>query len=206
MNRRALLLMAAALPLLASCGGILPEPPPPPQLYRLTPLAGAAPADPTIMAQLVVAVPIAPSGLDSERIALSRSATSMDYFANASWTERAPLIMQTLIVESLENAGRIRVVARMSPELRADAIFTADLRHFEAIYSGAGAPEVRVELDCRIIRASDRSVIAVKSFGGTARAGENETPAIVAAFDTAVHAAMREITPWTAASLAALGR
>ena len=200
MSPRALLIFAAALQCLAACGGILPAPPPPPQLYRLTPLATAAPAQPTIATQLVVAVPVAPSGLDTERIALSRSPTSIDYFANAAWTDRVPLMTQTVIVESLENAGQVRVVARQSPDLRGDVLLATDLRHFEATYQGDGAPEVRVELDCRLIRTADRSVIAVKRFGGTARAAANDTPAIVGAFDTAFHAAMREVAPWVAGS------
>lgn len=206
MNPRALLPIAAALLGLAACGGILPVPPPPPQLYRLTPLAGGSAAAPSVAVQLAVAVPAAPSGLDTERIALSRSPTSIDYFASAAWTDRVPLMMQTLLVELLENAGQVRVVARQSPDLRADAVLTADLRHFEATYGSGGAPEVRVQLDCRIVRMPDRNVIAVKSFGGTARAAANETSAIVAALDDAFHAAMREIAPWAAASLASLGR
>jgi cholesterol transport system auxiliary component len=201
MNRRALLLCIAALPCLAGCGDILPKPQPPPRLYRLTPLASSSPGQPEFSVQLLVAVPGAPNGLDTERIALSRSPTTLDYFADAAWTDRAPLMMQTLMVESLENAGHIRVVARQSPDLRGDVLLTADLRHFEAIYNGDGAPEVRVVLDCRLVRTSDRTVIAVKRFGGTARAAENETPAIVEAFDAAFHAAMQEAAPWVATNL-----
>ncbi len=206
MTRRTALGLATALLLLAACGGILPTPPPPPRLYRLTPLTGASAAAPTIAAQLVIATPNAPSGLDTERIALARSPISIDFFAGAAWTDRVPLMLQTLIVESLENAGQIRVVARQSPDLRADAILSTDLHHFEAVYGGDGAPETRIALDCRIIRAADRTVIAVKSFAGTARAAENEMPAIVAAFDDAFHAVMHEIALWTAASLGSLGR
>ena len=206
MSRRALLAFAAALIGLAACGGILPAPPPPPPLYRLTPLESAAPAQPAVSLQLAVAVPTAPSGLDTERIALSRSATSIDYFANAAWTERVPLMLQTALVESLENAGQVRVVARQSPDLRADILLAVDLRHFEATYRGAGPPELRVVIDCRLVRMPDRSVIAVKSFAGTVRAGENETPAIVVGFDEAFHAALRELVPWAAASLATLAR
>ena len=206
MSRSALLALAVMLLGLAGCGGILPAPPPPPMLYRLTPLAAAAPAQPSVAVQLVVAVPAAPSGLDTERIALSRSPTSIDYFANAAWTDRVPLMVQTGLVESLENGGQIRVVARQSPDIRADAVLAVDLRHFEAVYRGAGPPELRIELDCRLVRSADRTVIAVKSFAGTVRASENGTPAIVAGFDEAFHAAMRELVPWTAANLASLAR
>jgi len=202
MSPRAFLALAVALVGLAACGGILPKPPPPPELYRVTPLASAAPAQPTLSLQLVVAVPGAPSGLDTERIALSRTPTSLDYFADAAWADRVPLMLQAVLVESLEASGQFRVVARQSPDLRADVVLAIDLRHFEATYRGAGPPEVRVEFDCRLVHMPDRNAVAVKSFAGTVRASANETDAIVAGFDEAFHAAMRELVPWVAASLA----
>jgi len=195
-------LLAAVLLLPAGCGGLLPKPLPPPALYRLTALPPAAGAVAPLPLQLLVDVPSAPAALDTERIALSRGPNSIDYFANAAWTDRAPLLIQSLLVESLENAGRIRGVARQSAELRADALLMADLRRFEAVYAGKDAPEVHVELECRLVRMPERTILAEKLFDGSAPAAENETPAIVAAFDTAWHQVMGDIATWTAASLA----
>ena len=200
--------MSAALLLLlaASCSSILPKPAPPPALYHLAPLPEAPQAHAGIDAQLLVDVPAAPAALDTARIAVSRSAYALDYLADAAWTDRAPLMVQSLIVESLENAGEIRVVARQSPELRADAVLVVDLRRFEAEYQGAGPPEMHVQLDCRLVRMPDRIVLAVKSFDGTARATANDTPAIVAGFNDAFQATMRQLAPWAADSLTTMKR
>ena len=199
------LALAAALSLmLVSCGGILPKPPSAPQLFRLTPTGETAPPPAlTGDAQLFVDMPTAPASLDTERIALGRGALSFDYFANAAWTDRAPALVQTLIIQSLENAGQIRVVARPSGELRPDAVLLTDLRRFEANYEGADQPKVRVRLDCQLVRMPDRTVLAVRSFAGEVLASANDTPHIVAAFDDALHAAMSELASWAAQSLAA---
>jgi cholesterol transport system auxiliary component len=201
MSARALL--AALLLACASCGGILPPPSPPPMLYRLTPLLGTGPAAPPLAIQLVTEAPVAPAALDTARIALARSANSLDYFAGAAWTDRAPAMLQGLIVESLENYGRIRVVTRPAVDLRADAVLLSDLRDFEAEYRGEGPPELHVRLDCRLVRMPERTVIAVKSFEGRAHAAANDTPAIVAGFDEALHGALATMPDWVAANLAA---
>jgi cholesterol transport system auxiliary component len=200
------LVIAALGLMLASCGGILPKPPPAPLLFRLTPTAeNAAPAA-TGDAQLAVELPSAPASLDTERIALARGALSFDYFANAAWTDRAPLLAQTLIIESLENAGQIRVVARPSGELRPDAVLLTDLRRFEADYEGGDRPTVRIRLDCTMVRMPERTVLSVRSFAGEAAASANDTPQIVAAFDEAFHQAMNGLAPWAAQTLAATRR
>lgn len=207
MRTRLRLAAAAMLFLLAaSCGGILPAPAPAPHLFRLTPLAPAAAAGPPISLQLVVAALAAPAALDTQRIALARGTNSFDYFANAAWTDQAPQMLQTLIVKSLRNGGRFRVVAQQSAEVHADVVVVTDLRRFEAYYGGGGAPEIRVALDCLLVRMPERSVIAARSFAASAPAAKNDTPAIVAAFDAAFHATMAEMVPWTADILAAPAR
>ena len=197
------LVIAALGALLVSCGGILPKPPPAPLLFRLTPTAETIAPAQARDAQLIVDMPSAPASLDTDRIALARGALSFDYFANAAWTDRAPALVQTLIVESLENAGQIRIVARPSGVLQPDAVLLTDLRRFEADYDGADRPTVRVRLDCRLVRMPDRSVLAARSFVGEAAASANDTGSIVAAFDAAFHMAMGELAPWAAQMLAA---
>jgi len=201
MSARALL--AILLFACVSCGSILPRPAPPPALYRLTPLAGPANAGPVLPIQLVASTPVAPAALDTERIALTNSPYRFDYFADAAWTDRAPAMLQGLIIESLENYGRFRVVTQPTSELRADAVLLAELRDFEAEYRGAGPPEIHVQLDCRLARLPQRSGLAVRRFEGRARAGANDMPAIVAAFDEAVHGALAGLPEWVAGSLAA---
>jgi cholesterol transport system auxiliary component len=116
-------------------------------------------------------------------------------------------MVQSLIVESLENTGRIEAVARDTLELRADALLMPDLRHFEAEYSGnADVPVVRVEFGCRLVKMPERNILAIKVFSATAPAARNDVPAVVDAFNQAFHDAMRQVGPWVAANLAPISR
>jgi cholesterol transport system auxiliary component len=199
-------LAAAAVLALAGCGGILPKPPPPPALYRLTALDTAGAPGRTVNAQLAVELPTTSAALDTERVALTRGPLSFDYFANAAWTDHAPEMVQSLLINSLQNAGQIRVVARASGQLREDAALSCDLRRFEARYEGDGPPEVDVALECRIVSEPDRNVLAVRSFAGTSRPSANDMPAIIVGFDAALHDALGTLVPWTADTLAAAKR
>jgi cholesterol transport system auxiliary component len=200
------LLVVAMLLALAACGGILPKPAPPPALYRLTPLSAAGTQGRVVNAQLAVDLPAASAALDTERIALTRGPLSLDYFADAAWTDHAPALLQTLLIESLQNAGQIRVAAAQSGEFRADAVLACDLRRFEARYGGAGPPEIDVQIECRVVSMPDRGVLAVRSFEGTSRPAANDMPQIVTGFDTALHDALGALVPWAAETLSAIKR
>src|SRR5438045_8559008 len=85
--------------LISGCGGIFSDTPHRP-LYQLKPAVNfGAPMRP-IAAQLLVALPTAPTGLDTARVALSRASVSLDYFADAEWADSAPIIVQSALVDA----------------------------------------------------------------------------------------------------------
>ena len=102
----------------------------PPELYNLTPKTTFSKTLPTVDTQLIIEEPIAAGGLDTNRIALRPHATRLQFLADSRWTERAPKMMQTLLVESFENTGKIVAVGRQSIGLRSDYILKTELREF----------------------------------------------------------------------------
>src|SRR5262249_60443489 len=134
-------------------------------LYRVTPKSTYPANLPHRPLQILVDVPLAPAGLDSSRIALSRSAVSIDYFADSEWTDRAPLLVQTALLESFENSKAITAIDRESVGLRADFILKTEIRHFEAVYdSSSGPPETWVAINARLVDPASRDVVAQSSF------------------------------------------
>jgi cholesterol transport system auxiliary component len=170
----------------------------PTHLYRVTPARGYPPNLPHRSVQLLIDQPLAPAGLDSSRIALTRSAVSIDYFADSEWTDRAPLLVQTALLESFENSRAIAAIDRESAGLRADFILNTEIRHFEAVYdSPNGAPEVWVAIDVRLVNPSSREIVARNSSERRQRAVENDMPNIMSAFNEALGGVMKEIVVWT---------
>src|SRR6202022_404087 len=116
---------------LAGCSGLLGGGEPA-HLYRLTPKSTYPPNLPHRPVQFLFDEPFAPAGLDKSRIALRRSPVSIDYFADSEWTDRAPLLVQTAILQSFENSRAVTAIDRESVGLRADLHLKTELRHFRA--------------------------------------------------------------------------
>ncbi len=169
----------------------------PPQLYTLSPVREFPPTLSRTTAQLLIEAPSAPGGLDSERIALKRSANSVDYFAGAAWTDRAPIVVQNLLIESFENTGKIAAIDRNSLALRADFVLEPDLRDFTAIYGGSAVPTVRVRIALKLVRLPEKQIVGLHTSSSDAPTTENSVPAVIQAFDTALHQVMSDAVAWT---------
>jgi cholesterol transport system auxiliary component len=169
-----------------------------PRLYRVTPKSTYPANLPHRSVQLLIDVPLAPAGLDSSRIALSRSAVSIDYFADSEWTDRVPLLIQTALLSSFENSKALNAIDRESIGLRADFVLKSEIRHFEAVYDSANEPpEAWAAVNVRLVNPSGRDIVAQASFQRHQRAAANDVPSIIAAFDEALGGVMKEIVVWT---------
>jgi cholesterol transport system auxiliary component len=186
---------------LAACSGPLGGGAPP-QLYTLSPVKEFPATLPKTSAQLLIEAPSAPGGLDSERIALMKTAISLDYFAGTAWTDRAPLMVQSLLVESFENTGKIAAIDRESLGLRADYVLESDLRDFTAIYSDPQTPAVRVRMGLKLVRLPEKQIVGLHTAAADTPAQQNSVPAVVEAFNTALHRVIGDAVAWTLTSMA----
>jgi cholesterol transport system auxiliary component len=163
----------------------------------LKPQLEALPDAPKVSWQLAVARPEMPRTMDTERIALTRAAT-LDYYADAQWTDPVSRLLQQLLIEAFEKSGRILGVAQDSGEVRADYMLQTELRDFEAHYdSETGTPQVVVSLSAKLIEARSRDVIGSFATSHSAAASQNSVPAVVEAFNTATAAALEDVASWT---------
>jgi cholesterol transport system auxiliary component len=184
---------------LLGCDGLLPSlGGPPPNLYTLTPKSTFAKGLPQVEWQLVVEEPVASGGLNVDRIALRVSATELKYFARARWTERAPRLLQTLLVESFENSGAIIAVGRKAIGLRSDYNLKTEMREFQAEYFDAGGkPNVRVRLNAKLVKLPQRAIIASKTFEAAIESEGTDIRQVIKAFDRALGRVLRHTVEWT---------
>ena len=76
-------------------------------------------------------------GQEAELLAAQRAYSllrQIEYYARSGWADRAPLMVQTLMIESFENSKKIVSVGRESIGLRADFILKTELRELQAVY------------------------------------------------------------------------
>ena len=205
MNRRLLLLFATTSIALPACSvRNLLGPPDAPLLYVLKPAMPAADLGPKIPWALAIDLPEAPQNLEGDRIAISRSANTQDYFANAAWPDQLPAIIQDELVSAFEANGRVDHVVRDTEGVRTDYLLKTDVRNFEARYDQPdGAPTAIVALQVILVDRKDRSFAAHLSVKGESVAMQNSVDASVEAMDRALSAALADIVRWTLATVPA---
>jgi cholesterol transport system auxiliary component len=189
--------------LLGACAALQLATADPPRLYDLTPKSTFADGLPTVPGRLSVEVPTATAGLNSARIALRPTPTTLEYYAGARWVDVVPVMIQNLLLESLDNTGRIDVLGREVVGVRADLALLTHVREFQAEYDTPGAPLVRVRLQARLIRLPRRISVAATSEEFTVRASSTALPAIVEAFDEAFGKGLKRIVEWAVIEAAA---
>ena len=143
LGRRLLLgqaLAAAAAGCVPSCPGKGPAP----RTFRVTPKYTFDPDLPAAKWSLAVAEPVAERTLDTDRIAVVTNGIGVDYVALAFWVDRAPAMVQTLIVQSFRNSGRVDQVGTNRDRVRPDFQLVSDLRAFQLNRGGSGSDVVRV--------------------------------------------------------------
>jgi len=173
----------------------------PPDLYVLTP-KNTFPDDlPTVNWQLAIPLPVADAALNTARITLRQNPISLEYYARANWIDTAPQMIQTLLVESFENSGKIVGVGRQSVTLRADYSLLTDLREFQAEYLGAGPPRVRVRLNAKMVKMPQRTILATETFEFLEPAASSDLQAVVSAFDVALGKTLKRVVEWSLKSV-----
>lgn len=182
---------------LAGCSTVLGDGEP--SLFRLTPVREFSPALPRATWQLQIDPPVAAAGIDTSRIALRDTPTNLDYFAGVSWTDRAPLMVQGVIVESFENSGMIVAVGRNTVGLRPDVVLNTELRDFQAEYTGnrSSPPQAHVRLSVKLVAMPRRTIEASATFEAVVPATSVRFEDIIVAWDRAMSQVLRQTVEWT---------
>ncbi|WP_170754228.1 ABC-type transport auxiliary lipoprotein family protein [Ruegeria lacuscaerulensis] len=201
MIRIFLALLAVAA--IAGCTGLgtLTQASKPNDLYLLTPKSTFSTSLPRIQRQIVVEEPTATAAVNTDQIAVQPTPLQVQYLPRARWVDRAPLIVQSLLVESYENSGKVAAVGRSIVGLRADYVIVPDLREFQGIVveqpDGSSIVRVEVRMNIKIIDEFEDKIIASDSFQEYVISESDQTPDLVNAFDVALGKTMRDAVEWS---------
>lgn len=199
LRRRRVLAVLASVPAisaLGACERILPGGGPPPTLYTLTPKSTFSPDLPRVRWQLVLEAPFAPATLNTVRVGIMPAPTIFEYYARSSWSDRAPLMVQTLMTESFENTGKIVSVGRESIGLRADFVLKTELREFQ-MEAFRDPSQVQVAIHAKLVKMPEREIVAANEFGHLEEANPDDMQQVIKAFDSALGKVLKQLVEWT---------
>jgi cholesterol transport system auxiliary component len=190
------LVVVLALAALSGCSTILPPRAPAPNVYRLSVISLPARSEKPMPAQLVVDVPIAMGGLDTDRIVVHDNPYELTYLAGARWTDHAPRLVQSALVQALESTGAFTGVGRQEDGIRRNFELVSDLRAFDVNTEGMGRAHIAIALAAKLLRAPGGEVLATRLFKAEVPANGRGEKDIVAAYDGAMTAIATDMTQW----------
>jgi cholesterol transport system auxiliary component len=188
-------ILAVTLLALTACATLLRSNAPAAQVYllRATPAAVETSAPQPATASLQVARPQAAPGLYSDHIVTVAPEHRMSYYAGSQWAAPLPVLVETLVVERLRGTGAWAAVNDSESAFVSEYYLQIDIRRFEAEYTAAVSPTVRVNLDCAIGRRASRELLATFSVEAASQASANRVSTVVAAFAEATNAALDQL-------------
>lgn len=190
--RCSLLAPVLALALMAGCSGFRSrESAEETYLLQVAPAVAATTAP--AAATLVVLLPSAAPGLDGDRIALQTADGRMNFYRASRWSDELPAVMQTMLLDSLRNAGGWRTVLAEGAPFSADLLLQTEIRHFQAEYSGTGAPTAHVMLEATLGQRGSRAILRSIRAESRVAAGADRMSDVVAAFNAALNEALTQL-------------
>ena len=198
-----IMLAPIMLGLFGCTGSLLQTKVPVPVTYVLA----AAPSDASstataVTADVVVSQATATPGLDTQRIAVIHESRRLEYYLDAQWGAPLPLVVQTVVVSSLQNQKWFRSVVSEQARTSADYWLELEVRDFQAEYARESEPPtVRVTLVGSLVRVKDRKLLAVLPATVTIKADENRLGVVVTAFESAAQRAALSLGQQAAAAV-----
>jgi cholesterol transport system auxiliary component len=198
---------------LAGCGSLFGPPPPAPHYWVLdaatraggapnangiVPAVPAAPAasSPSPASVIVVAMPRAAAGYDTDRIVYAREPHRLEPYAENQWIDTPPRMLMPLIAESLARTGVFGAVLNTpAPAEGAWRLETTIVRLQHEV------PEARVVFTLRatLVDQPHRRVVAAREFEAVAPTPSTNPAGAVAAANTVAADVLKQLADWCAA-------
>lgn len=185
------------LTLAGGCSALRQTATPPPSFYSLDSARSEArapkPATASIAAPTVIVnVPHAISGFDSQRIIYVREAHKLEYYAHSEWIDTPARMVAPLIVAALENSGTFRAVVPTPSAAAGDLRLDTEILRLQHEV-GKQPSRVQFTLRAYIVDNTTRRVVAWREFDETVVAASEDPYGGVVAANRAVQSALESL-------------
>lgn len=178
--------LLAPLALLGGCGGGTPL------TFDLAALPGQARAGSTARS-IVVSEPVGLQPMEADRIIVREPGGSLSFLGGGQWADRLPRLIQTRVIQSLENTGRLRSVSRPSDKVPSDYQLVSEIREFD-VNSGTG--EAVVDLSAKLIAEGTGRVVNARVFTARVPVKKVDPQSAAAGLDAALGQVLADLVRW----------
>ncbi|TVS03398.1 MAG: hypothetical protein EA407_06855 [Rhodobacteraceae bacterium] len=198
LQRRSLLTSMGALMALSGCGAItaIGEATAVLDAYDLRapdmPQAGRM-----LQRGLSIEPPTAPGALEVDRILIRPNPVQSLYLPGARWTDKTPLMYQSVMLRAFEDTGALAYVGRRPLGGTGDVALITEITDFQAELDEDRRNAItRIRLTARMVRESDARVLARRSFQAIGPEVSTDTLEIVESFNAASDVVLTDMVRW----------
>ncbi|MEO0547464.1 MAG: ABC-type transport auxiliary lipoprotein family protein [Pseudomonadota bacterium] len=193
------MLTVAALALSLSSCALLGRKPAPKDTYELTTPAVSASAPRAQRSQVLVKLPTALKAINSDRMILRPTPSSITYLAGAQWSDTVPRMVQAKLVAAFENTGSTRATALPGDGLVIDYQLVIDIRRFEIDQSGTD--QAQLEVSVKLLTDRTGLVRDTRVFRSAVPVRGSDNGDYVSAFDRAFASLTNDLVAWVLRSI-----
>lgn len=143
--------------------------------------------------QLVVVEPAALQPLEAERILAKDRGGSVSYLGGAQWSDRLPRLIQTRLIETFENASRLKAVGRPGDGTTPDYQLTTEIRAFQL---DATAGQAFAEVSAKLIDTKAGRTLSGRVFSARVPVSSPNGPEVAQALNQALSKILLDIVRW----------
>lgn len=189
-------LLVASL-LVAGCSSLIGGPRETPTIYAPEPARRVDAAWPAGDWSLALARSGEAQMEDGPRIVVSPVAGELQVYRGALWARTPAEMVQDVVLRTLEDSGKLPLVARQGSGVSTDYRLLLEVRAFRAEYAGNAAPAAVIEVNATLLHLRDQSVAGSRNFRQSQAASGVEVAQVADAFAQALSALGHDITGWS---------
>lgn len=197
--------LCAALVVLSGCTALsaLSDATQPLDVYELrAPSAIETSSGAPLPRDVIVELPTTSGALATDRIMIRPNALQAQYLPEVRWSEPTPVMVQTLMLRTVEATGRVRYVGRTPLGVSGDFALVTEVIDFQAELNPDGeTATVQIRLLVRMVRERDARIVASRTFTASATSLSTETPAVIDAFSAASDQVFADFAGWIRGAL-----
>lgn len=163
--------------------------------YLLSPAAGSSTGRRSART-LVVARPEAPAAIATDRIMVRSGPAAISYLPDARWADELPLVLQSLLVRSISETGRVGYVGKSDGGPVPDRALLMRLDTFEIVAQADGTFTAHVGMTLTVLDDKTQRVLATRSFSQITPVLNDSAAVIVAAFQTSLDLLLPAVADW----------
>ena len=162
-----------------------------PLTFDLT--APATPVRGGIVGQVLVAEPVAVQALSAQRILVKEETGAVSALGEGQWADSLPRLVQTRLIQTLENTAGIRSVARANSGVSGDVQLTTEIRAFQV---AVPSNQAIVEISAKLVSDREGRVVTGRVFRAGVPVAQVNAATVAPALDQALSIVLVDMARW----------